>query len=300
MEKMKRERGRPEKLTYRFEKFITNQQAYHPNLSAAAIRERLRNALYAELQRKNESESYKMLMHKVDNLVPGLSTVQKCLKKNKANWPKPSPLDNPWSLGSCLGKDISVDVIVPIQQQLLNYGRYLTIRRARWYSMLHPVLFPLLEKAYPGQLDQNQIRLHQIASFYTRIEQIAEISRETYLDTRVLDNTFIFNQDFSPETSIRLWMDLYLHIPALPSKVTDSPPPGEKAEQILGKNVAAEDVKLLNEFIENMNAYEAGVGDLEKAISLVHENPNIQPLVEKWMALSLRRDIKISPKEGVK
>ena len=69
----------------------------------------------------------------------------------------PSSLDNPWSLGSCLEKGISADVIVPIQRQCLHYGRFLTTRRARWYSVLHPVLFPLLERAYPEQEEENQI-----------------------------------------------------------------------------------------------------------------------------------------------
>ena len=72
-------------------------------------------------------------------------------------------LDNPWSLGSCLKDgikdDIAADTVLPIQQQLLPYGLFLTIRRARWYSLLHPLLLPLLEKAYPGQTSQNQIRL---------------------------------------------------------------------------------------------------------------------------------------------
>lgn len=210
---------------------------------------------------------------------------------------RPGPEDSPWSVGCCIKEDISPDVVLPIQQQLLHYdGRFLTIRRARWYSKLYPLLFPLLEKAYPGQPSQNQLRLHQIASFYTRMEQIAEISGEVYPDTRALDNTFFLNQDFSFGTSCRMWQGLYRQIPEKPSKVTDKKASELKAEQILGEEMTDGEVRLLNKFINLM-----ADGDTEKAIIFVEENPGIQSLAEKWMALSLRRDIRISrEKEGEK
>lgn len=238
-------------------------------------------------------------LHPGSKSIPKERAIYKILERNKDKI-LPSDLDNPWSLGSCLKYDISVDAVLPIQRQLLPYGRFLTIRRARWYSKLHAVLSPLLEKAYPQQPSQNQIRLHQIASFYTRTEQIAEINGEAYPDTRALDNTFICNQDFSFKTSLRMWKGLYSQIPEKSSKVTDKKASALKAEQILGEQMTESQARLLNKFTKLLCAYEAD-DDLEKAITLVKANPDIQPLAERWMALSLRRDIRISrEKDGEK
>ena len=207
------------------------------------------------------------------------------------------PMDRPWTIGCCIKYDISPDVIVPHQQQLLTLNRFLTIRRARWYSKLHPVIFPLLEKAYPQQPSQNQLRLHQISSFYTRMEQIAEISGEDYPDTRVLDDMFIFNQDFSFRISLRIWQGLYRQVSERPYKLTDQKASTLKAEQILTKEITEGEAKLLNKFIKLLCAYKTDESNLGKALMLVEDNPNIQPLVEKWMALSLRRDIRPGEEE---
>lgn len=230
--------------------------------------------------------------HPGSKSIPKERAIYKILERNKDKT-LPSDLDTPWSLGSCLKYDISVDVVAPIQRQLLTFGRFLTIRRARWYSKLHAVLFPLLEKAYPKQVNQNQIRLHQISSFYTRMEQIAEIDGEVYPDTRALDNTFIFDQDFSIRTILRMWKGLYRQIPKKLSKLTDDKASALKAEQVLGGQITKSEARLLSKFIKLLCAYEDD-DYLEKAIIFVEENPDIQPSVEKWMALSLRRDIRIS------
>ncbi|MBA7714355.1 hypothetical protein ES703_123377 [subsurface metagenome] len=68
-----------------------------------------------------------------------------------------------------------------------------------------------------------------------------------------------------------------------------------KAEEILAKEVGAGEGKLLNKFIGLVCD-----GDLEKAIALVEKRPGLQPLAEKWLALSLRRDIRITRKDGEK
>ncbi len=235
--------------------------------------------------------------HPGSKSIPKERAIYKILERNKGKT-IPSDLDTPWSLGSCLKYDISADAVIPIQRQLLPYeGRFLTIRRTRWYSILHPVIFPLLEKEYPEQLDENQWRLYQIASYYTRAEQIAEIRGEDYPDTQFLDNKFIFEQDFSFKTNYRLWNHMYKQIPEKPAKVTPLAS-GLNAEQILAKQITADEARLLNEFINMQCDYEADDEDLEKAIILVEENPGIQPVAEKWMALNLRRDIRIIKKEG--
>ncbi|MCK4826696.1 hypothetical protein KA005_63755 [bacterium] len=237
-------------------------------------------------------------LHPGSKSVPKERAIYKIIERNKDKI-QPSDLDNPWSLGSCRNNDISPDVIIPIQQQLLHYGRFLTIRRACWYSLLHPILFPLLEKAYPEQENQIQVELFQIASYYTRMEQLAEIKGEP-LDTRDLDETFIFNQDFSLKTSLRVWNSLYRHIPQRPSKVMREKASTLTPENILGEEMSESEARLLNKFIKSLCAYDTDEGDLEKAISIAEKNPEIQPFVKKWMAFSLRRDIKISKKDGAK
>jgi len=248
-----------------------------------------------EKKKKNPAKWYREEVARVlkltENNNPSLRSYEEILKFIRKKFQEKNPLDNPWSLGDCLKYDILVDVVIPIQQQLLPYGRFLTIRRARWYSKLHAVLSPLLEKAYPQQPSQNQLRLYQIASYYTRMEQIAEISGKAYLDTRALDNTFFYNQDFSFKTSRRMWEGLYRQIPEKP-KVTEKAS-ALKAEQILNKEMTENEARLLNKFIKLQCAYEADEGNLEKADIFVEENPDVQPLAEKWMALTLQRDIKI-------
>lgn len=251
------------------------------------------SALVGHFLSEDEKMTGKELKFAVEEQIKGidytLRTYQKIKEKLKPVLAemKASGIDRLWTIGACIKEDILVDVVVPIQRQLLSYGRFLTIRRARWYSKLHAVFSPLLEKAYPGQPDRNQIRLYQIASYYTRMEQIAEISGEAYPDTRALDTTYIINQDFSFKTSFRMWEGLYLQIPE--SKVMDEKASALKAEQNLSKEMTERQARLLNEFVK----LEAD-GDSEKAGALVEKNPDIQPFVEKWMAFSLRRDIQIS------
>jgi hypothetical protein len=236
-------------------------------------------------------------LHPGSKSIPKERAIYKILERNKDKT-IPSDLDSPWSLGSCLKYGISPEVVIFIQQQLLRYpGRFLTIRRARWYSKLHPLLFPLLEKAYPEQASQNQIRLFQIASFNTRMEQISEINGEDYPDTRALDNTFIFTQDFSHETIKRIWNELYRNIKRTPSKVMREKTSELKIEQVIGGELTKDEAKLFDKYLE----LDADESNPEKAINFVKDHPEIQPFVEKWMAFSLRRDIRISSqKEGEK
>lgn len=225
---------------------------------------------------------------------PSLRSYEEALKYVRQLFRVKNPLDAPWAIGCCIKYGISPDVVIPFQRQWLSYGRFLTIRRARLYSMLHPILCPLLEKAFPGQSDRNQIRLYQIASFYTRMEQIAEMNGEDYPDTRELDERFIFNQDFSPEAFSLIFANLYYQS-GKSSKAKGERPSALKAEQILAGEMTDGEVELLNEYIEFFST-----GDFEKANTFYKSNPNIQPFIEKWRVLNLRRDITISKKEGEK
>jgi len=225
--------------------------------------------------------------HPGSKSVPKERAIYKIIERNRGKI-VPDKLDKPWTMGSCLEYDISADVVVPIQRQLLLRGLFLTIRRARWYSKLHPILCPLLEEHFSGQSVRNQTRLFQIASYYTRTEQIAKINGEDYPDTQALDKTFLIDQDFSIKASRRIWDSLYRSVLEKPSKEME-----EKASEFKGEEMTEDEERLFNRFTKIE-------GDLEKELIFIEENPNIEPLVEDKMAFNLRRNIKISTKEGAK
>jgi len=291
MEKIKRPRGRPPKFTDAVRDAIFKLKEDYEDWSGVQIYNNLVGKLKSKLRTDNPHWSEGEINDEVKELFPSLGLVQGYVTKlSKAKESLPE-LDNTWSLGSCLEYDIALDVVMPLQRQLLPCGRFLTIRRARWYSKLYPALSPLLDKYYPGQVSQNQLRLMQIASFYTRAEQIAEINGKAYPDTRTLDNVFIFNQDVSFETTLRAWLEGYLGASEKPTPLVED----VSIERILGKTTDAE-IKLLNKFIGLLASYDAGEADIEKLLAFTKDNPNMQPLIEKWLVLSLRRDIQISVK----
>jgi len=86
-----------------------------------------------------------------------------------------------------------------------------------------------------------------------------------------------------------------LRMPEKPAKVkvTEFFVSRLRAEELLAKEVSAGEDKLLNKFIGLVRD-----GDLGKAIALVEKRPDLQSLAEKWLALSLRRDIRITKKDG--
>ncbi|MFC1907213.1 hypothetical protein ACFLW8_03910 [Chloroflexota bacterium] len=261
--------GRPTTVTEEMEDFIRQELLKKPRPTA--------NEIYDSLIK---------YLEEINVESPGESAFIKRVTKlrKEINEIPPSKLDAPWSLGSCLEEDISAEVVIPIQHFLSTYGRHLTIRRARWYSMLHPLLLPVLEKSNPGQPKQNLLRLFQISSYYTRLEQIAITKGEPYPDTRYLDDIFLFRQDFSFVTNLRVWEAIYMRTP--PERAKELPSPG-KIEHLLSESITEHEAGLLNKFIDLLCIQD----NLSEAIRLAEENPEIQPLVEEWLPLGLRRDI---------
>jgi len=181
-------------------------------------------------------------------------------------------LDRPWSMGSYIKHEIplsALNAVLSLQSFLLKHDRYLTVRRARWYSILHPALAPVVEEAYPNETTQNELRLMQIASFYCRKEQIAELNNEV-LDTSDLDTVFLVRRDVRCETVLREWANFYL--PNIDDSITVSD--------------NDENTKLLSQFVSLL--IQSGV---EPAITFIREHPEIKPLVEEWLVLSTRWDI---------
>ena len=186
--------------------------------------------------------------------------------------------DKPWSLGTYVPL-ADIAPLISLQRQLFADGLYLTTRRARWYAVLYPVLAPIMEQAYPDDTTQNELRIMQIASFYCRKEQIAEVN-DVALYTSKLDSIFLIYQDIIFKAMLLEWFNLFL--------------PDMEIPDILTLNID-ENTELLLPFINTLT--QSGV---EQALLFIEENPKEQPLAERWMALSIRKDIEGIIKDGEK
>lgn len=205
-----------------------------------------------------------------------VSSVQKEMPKWKRNY---SP-DRRWSLGAHIPQG-NIVPLISLQRQLSKHDRYLTVRRAHWYSVLYPVLSPLLEQAYPDDKEQNELRIMQIASFYCREEQKAKINGEPVLDTTELDNEFLIGCNISFENILHRWVHYFL--------------PGRVTPTVSTTVLNTEDTEPLSQFTKIL--MQSGV---ERAITFVKEHPEAQPVAEKWMVLSTRQDLKQIIKDGEK
>jgi hypothetical protein len=159
----------------------------------------------AELYLGDKKASGKEIQNKVNEWLKNekhsdreiaLSTVQRELaehhKKEKSRGV--SPLDNPWTIGACLGYDIAptdIPILVELKQILSKESnpRTVTIRQARWFASLYPLGLIVADedKKYRAQDLKQDLIIFEIASQYAIKEQIAELMGEDYPDTRELD-----------------------------------------------------------------------------------------------------------------
>ena len=152
-------------------------------LSAKAIRERLKK------------------MHPGSKYIPKERAIYNIIQKNKEKL-EFNPIDSPWSIGSCEKYNIPADII-PTLIELEQLGKTkFTIRQARWFARLKPVVFEMsaakrpLEDALSGvelmRAPENDSRLNLLAiivAIYAGNEQLSELHGELYPDTSHLDST---------------------------------------------------------------------------------------------------------------
>ncbi|MFC1913134.1 hypothetical protein ACFLX7_02960 [Chloroflexota bacterium] len=207
IDKIKRERGRPEKLTASFKEFIAKCKENNPSLSAQKIRGKLAQALHKALEVKHPVWSQKDIDDRVATFLPGLSRIQKYLTKDvNPHKNKPSPLDNPWYLG-LLSKinnpgdpakykidipQVAVPHLLLVQNWLEQHPdlvfkrpqELLTIREAQWISRLHGIvnIHSLKKKTRPEAARW----LYVWAEAYATRERICEKAK-TPFDTSRLD-----------------------------------------------------------------------------------------------------------------
>ncbi len=171
--------GRPEKLNEDLKRWIVIQQlGSEGNLKATEIRDDMPIVIERKLRNELEDRGLKRtendLRSDFENLLPGISAIQKYLKPVNERIAKPSPLDDPWHLGK-LGKyPLSAEAIPYVLK--VKSGHKLgdfTIRQARCVSYLYTTV-------------KNIDLLDSISFRYSLYERICEISDTDY-DTTAYD-----------------------------------------------------------------------------------------------------------------
>lgn len=111
--------------------------------------------------------------------------------------------------------------------------------------------------------EHHPLLLAQIAAFYSRWEQIAEVNNEPYTDTTALYKVFLIDRDVSISAVVREWANTYYG---------QVEPEGDES------GLLADFVNLLLQ-----------TGS-EKAISFAEEHPKVQPEAEEWMLFQTRKE----------
>ena len=197
------------------------------------------------------------------------------------------PVDKEWTLWALVSYPIgaeSINKVIEIHRVLKKYDKYLTIRRAKWIARLYPILFPILKSQYPNEKDSElDLILLQIASFYTRLEQISEnpadkekiVDREV-IDSKDLDQVFIIDQNLTFEAVLREWIRTFL--------------PHLEVDTLSINTENTEQFPLLEILSQSSLSVDQKV---EMASSWLKEQKDqkIKFVVLKWMAFSTRKDL---------
>jgi len=187
--------GRPEKLNEDLKRWIViHQLGSEESLKATEIRDdmpmviekKLRNELEDRGLKRTESD----LRSDIENLLPGISAIQKYLKPVNERIAKPSPLDDPWHLGKLGDYPLSTEAIPYVLKVKSGHklGAF-TIRQARCVSYLYTTV-------------KNIDLLDSISFRYSLYERICEISDTDY-------NTTAYDELLSDEKSQRKLVEYF-------------------------------------------------------------------------------------------
>lgn len=208
--------------------------------------------------------------------IPKERAIYKILERNEEKI-VPSVLDKPWSLGSSYNLPVEgLKQVISIQKKMLQHGRFLTNRRARWAAILSPMLAPI-----------DDLDLLQIASFYTRLEQLSEIN-DIPLDTSDLDATFLINRDMLKASIIQKWVEIYY--PRISEEVKKTKKP-EVSTKPIELTLTDNQQVVFARFTELLVQSVIDNDKRSELTSFVIKHPEIQEQAVKWLALSTRRDI---------
>ena len=145
------------------------------------------------------------LIEKMGQISPTEETLMRMISEARNR--QPSELDQLWSIGVCAQYNISPDIIpvlIRMQQLRARSGfkvlqQELTIREARWFARLHPVVETLTRKQFPYDPEMRLRFLSLIVSAYVQRERVSELMNERPPDTSELDRTFFINEDLSSD-----------------------------------------------------------------------------------------------------
>ncbi len=151
------------------------------------------------------------LIEKMGEISPSEETLMRMI--SQARNQQPSELDQPWSIGACEQYNIPPDIIpvlVRMQQfrarsEFKVLQQELTIREARWFARLHPVVETLTRKQFPYDPEARLQFLPLIVSCYVQRERVSELMNEQYPDTSELDRIYFINEDLSADALFETW-----------------------------------------------------------------------------------------------
>lgn len=167
-----------------------------------------------EYRKTPRSKLAEELAVKLGKESPSLDTLEKEISKARNH--SPSELDRPWSIGACIKYNIPSE-IVPVLIQLqewvysndaLPFGT-LSIRKAKWYALLYPVLYPMNKTSGENPFDKF-LRIVIAVEQYNLKDQIAELIGKEYEDTSDLDDTYFIKDGLTADALLVNWANTQL------------------------------------------------------------------------------------------
>jgi hypothetical protein len=154
------------------------------------------------------------LAEKLGKASPSIDTLEKEISKARNHLP--SDEEQPWSIGTCLKYGIPSDIIpvlIRLQEWVysnedLPFGT-LSIRKAKWYALLFPVLAPMLKTTDVKPYEQ-LLKLVIVIEQYDQREQIAELMSKEYADTSDLDDSNFTKGILSTDVLLVNWANTQL------------------------------------------------------------------------------------------
>jgi hypothetical protein len=177
-------------------------------------------------KKKHSSNWYKVEVQKrlklKDN--PSLRSYEDYIRKIKAELQRVDPLEKPWSIGDSIKFKIPIDFTSEIIRVQKTYRSHLigipnnpnpkmkkiyaqtqkelhnwpSIRQARWFTYLYPLVYKIIEEKKPKYLQGDECLgiCAMVADQYADRELMSKILGKPTTDTSDLDVLFFHNHDF--------------------------------------------------------------------------------------------------------
>jgi len=138
--------------------------------------------------------------------------------------------------------------------------------------------------------EEQLLRLWLIASLYTRVEQLSEITGDLEIDTEDLDEVFLINQDVRNETIAEQWLKIF-RINMHPDKKNPPKQTFKTAETLILDSLFLPEQKKQFKFLVDKILVLEDEKELKDFMTLFQEYLEMQDYLLLWMAESRRHDI---------